>query len=345
MKERYTYMDWAKAIGIALICIGHFLPHGYPPKVVMYAFHVPLFAFVSGLLTTAPESLLAALKKIGKLAVRILVPYTVWHWLSALLYLRLGLKTLSDAWSTWFFLDGCTIWNDALWYAPSIFLVSAVFCLLCLIIRKSTLLALGISALSLTGFVLLDTFDVTVTAFGHANLLGAHNLLLLMGFLALGYACRELLSKLASRTENPRKNPWLYGCAIAFLALLGVTTLIHKQDPISLLYGDYNGCLLFAVLAVLLVITMVPACALLPKNRIALLLSRHSLLIMCSHYFLLRLWVWEPNLPGGHETATVRFSLAVSALLLYVLIGLVADALCRRFPKCRLPLRWLGMGY
>jgi hypothetical protein len=41
--DRYDFIDYAKCIGIMVICLGHFLPAGNVLKVILYSFHVPVF--------------------------------------------------------------------------------------------------------------------------------------------------------------------------------------------------------------------------------------------------------------------------------------------------------------
>lgn len=45
--ERYDYIDYAKAVAIFLIGIGHFLPNGSFARVALYSFHVPVFFFIT----------------------------------------------------------------------------------------------------------------------------------------------------------------------------------------------------------------------------------------------------------------------------------------------------------
>lgn len=61
MKERIDYLDIAKAICIVLVVVGHFnpvpAPDGWSTVVkVIYSFHMPLFMFVSGLLSAKTYS-------------------------------------------------------------------------------------------------------------------------------------------------------------------------------------------------------------------------------------------------------------------------------------------------
>lgn len=81
-KKRILYIDFAKAIAIILVVIGHYSPNNYPVwysqmRSIIYGFHMPLFMFASGFVyiaTVRQESygtfLLRKLK-------RLMIPYLV----------------------------------------------------------------------------------------------------------------------------------------------------------------------------------------------------------------------------------------------------------------------------
>lgn len=48
IKNRISYIDIAKGIGIFLVIWGHIILNG-PAYNIIYAFHMPLFFFLSGL--------------------------------------------------------------------------------------------------------------------------------------------------------------------------------------------------------------------------------------------------------------------------------------------------------
>lgn len=50
MKERVILYDNAKGIGIILLVFGHLFTYGSIPFSVIFAFHMPLFFWISGTL-------------------------------------------------------------------------------------------------------------------------------------------------------------------------------------------------------------------------------------------------------------------------------------------------------
>ncbi len=340
-KRRYDYIDWAKAIGICLICIGHFLPRGNDFKIILYSFHVPIFVFVSGLLTRAPSGALDCLKKIGKLLIRVGIPYTLWHTVSSIVYIAMGEKTWVDAIKTYFFLEGKTIWNDALWYAPVFIIVAILFYLICYAVRGNVLTVLSLSVAAFAGFVTLEKLDVTVTAFGFKNFLSVSNLLLFFAFLCLGFACRGVVQRIVEWKDSPRKNPIAWSAAAVFLVCAVLVKLLNHGDRISLLYGDYNDPLSFSCFAVVMTFCFVIACSLFPSNRAARMFSRNSLFLMCSHFFIYKFAFANRFAKAGIEM--FGFNTAVTVLLLYFFFLLLLEKLCARAPAFARILEPLGI--
>ena len=54
MKQRIVLYDNAKGIGIILLIFGHLFTYGNVPFSLIFAFHMPLFFFISGLFFTPP---------------------------------------------------------------------------------------------------------------------------------------------------------------------------------------------------------------------------------------------------------------------------------------------------
>lgn len=72
MRNRITYIDTAKGIGIILIVVGHMLPVKAVIHVI-FAFHVPLFFIISGFLPVDPNYTIGQIVK--KKAFSLMYPY------------------------------------------------------------------------------------------------------------------------------------------------------------------------------------------------------------------------------------------------------------------------------
>ena len=74
-KRRLVWIDYAKAIGIFMVILGH-VPVSADIKWAMYGVHMPLFFIISGLLRSRTEGdVLAQLKKIVN---GLIIPYVIY---------------------------------------------------------------------------------------------------------------------------------------------------------------------------------------------------------------------------------------------------------------------------
>lgn len=84
-QNRIRSIDIAKAIGIFLIVLGHVLKFGNLRKFI-YAFHVPLFFFLSGICFTQKDNKKFIVKKIKT----IYIPYIIVSIISIAVYFFVG---------------------------------------------------------------------------------------------------------------------------------------------------------------------------------------------------------------------------------------------------------------
>ena len=128
MTKRFNYLDITKAIGIILVIIGHinYTGYNYQIKKYLYAFHMPLFFIIIGILEyykkekSSKENIKA---KINDKINRIMIPYLLW----ALIYCAFSFKNLL------YILYGSRNTliniNSSLWFLPCYFLVTIFFML------------------------------------------------------------------------------------------------------------------------------------------------------------------------------------------------------------------------
>lgn len=126
--KRITWIDASKGIGIFLVMIGHSSLIG-PSRSQIYAFHMPLFFFLSGYLFSTRKFSTFKDFFISK-AKSLLIPYLVFSIISIILYgyfreqpielnRFLEIILISKRNSMYF--------NDALWFLPSLFLIEIIF--------------------------------------------------------------------------------------------------------------------------------------------------------------------------------------------------------------------------
>lgn len=296
-KERLDYIDWLKAIGIFLIVLGHCLPAYTLPRTVIYSFHVPLFAFAGGLLAKHPESIRALGSKLLKLLKRIGIPYTVWYVISCVPYMvkECPFKTdytFTECVERFFLLGGRPNWNAALWFIPCYFIVNILFLVFSYITKGNKLLMLTLAFMSFGGIIILECTDKTVNLFKYENIFSMHNVFLLLGFFILGFVLSDIIKYVIRKTENPYKNYILYVSLAVFILSIVLSALVNKDSTrpggyfgLSVLNLQYNNIFVYIAVAFSIIVSLTLACALLPKNNVARVMSQSSFFIMATHYF------------------------------------------------------------
>ena len=81
-RERLPWVDVARGLGIVLVVLGHSPALRGAPKTLIYAFHMPLFFFLSGFLATPASLAVPFASYVASQARRLLVPYFAFSALS-----------------------------------------------------------------------------------------------------------------------------------------------------------------------------------------------------------------------------------------------------------------------
>jgi acyltransferase len=151
--ERTHWIDIARGIGIIFIIYAHMLG-SKDPRYLFYAFHIPLFFFLSGVVYNPKKygNFLTFLKKSIK---GLLVPYFIFAFISFILWL-VGLKTLNffspeiiKQFLSIFYANsnyGLMAFNDVLWFLPALFVTRILFALIVNFSAKTKTLVFRIAA-------------------------------------------------------------------------------------------------------------------------------------------------------------------------------------------------------
>lgn len=99
LNKRVLWIDYAKAMGIFLVVVGH----GYFPsegfdlfsKNFIYSFHMPIFFFISGFLFRIKQDNFGIFLK--KSIIRLLIPYVLLNFLAAILFAPILVKQGVDS--------------------------------------------------------------------------------------------------------------------------------------------------------------------------------------------------------------------------------------------------------
>lgn len=142
--KRLSWIDICRGIGILLVVYGHALD-GNGLRYLIYAFHMPLFFFLSGIVFHHKkyESFWIYLKKDIR---RILIPYLIFAFLSLLLWFFIGLPENHRTTSLFIYQflsifygngsgDGLAF-NNLLWFLPCLFVTKLGFWVLTELIKN-----------------------------------------------------------------------------------------------------------------------------------------------------------------------------------------------------------------
>lgn len=135
--KRYDYFDIAKGIGILLVVWAHILTTGTSHRVI-YAFHMPLFFLISGMLfrRNKYKSFVDFLRKRAK---RLLVPFVIYSIVTWIIWAMFRFIRHDDVVSYWDPLlqtiiakgsGAYMVHNSALWFIPCLFATEIIYFLI-----------------------------------------------------------------------------------------------------------------------------------------------------------------------------------------------------------------------
>lgn len=319
-KNRYDYIDYAKAVAIFLIGIGHFLPSGSFIRVALYSFHVPVFFFIAGYLyrfdpTTNFFNWLT--NKVG----RILLPYFLFFALSlSVVFLQDGIQGIVDAISeNLFFVRGNMIWNTALWFLPVYFLCVVVFQLFNMAAKNSVLAVAILGVVCIASTAIIDTLNL------HSfQILGLNKCICMLAFVCLGRIVRH--HKLIDAVTGRRSSRSGTICMrAAFFVLLFCAGAINTGDKISILDNDYNNIFLFLPFAMALSFTFVAMFITLKASRLIRLISANTIFFLGTHLFFRFVY------SSFFQMDTIAYVLfGVIVFVVYVMFFMFYDQLCKK---------------
>ena len=132
--QRFDYLDIAKGLGILAVVWAHIMLVGWSHKVI-YAFHMPLFFFISGMLFRR-EKYNGFVSFAGNRAKRLLFPYLIYSILTWGIWAAFRLLRHDPVDSFWapliqtFIAQGSgafMVHNSALWFIPCLFVVEMLY--------------------------------------------------------------------------------------------------------------------------------------------------------------------------------------------------------------------------
>lgn len=276
---RINWIDVARGIGIILVIQGHALS-ALVYRHFIYAFHMPLFFFISGLLFDYKKySLSVTFKKSVK---GILVPYVGFALLS---YFFWWIENANFQFEIPAFLNhlygilygnsSSLFFNIVLWFLPCLFITKMGFALLSNIIKKEKLIIVSLLAFSFLGYFAfvylpdlalpfgIESALTAIVFFGGGSILKTNylktidfkinkNLLIVLGLsLAVLIISSQVNFDIYGRQIDIRLNNLgnyflFYIGAISGIIATGIVSILIKQNRLLQYIGKYS-LILFAL--------------------------------------------------------------------------------------------------
>lgn len=275
MNNRINWIDWAKYIGIYLVVLGHFQPAisgSYTTSIqyeIIYAFHLPLFFFLSGYLQKTESNFKELILKNFR---TLIIPYIL---LNICVYILLiPYYLICDTSLTKpiiaFFLGSGNAPAGACWFLVCLFFVKILFFIL-IKYRPKVQILITVTA-PLICYLLIWIFDFNFP-------LRFMSALMAIPFFMGGYCLRH--HNTLENSINRTLSILLLICLTPLLVILGhVNGLADMQ---SCWFG--NNILLFYINAVIGCSIVVIACKLLDniQHKFIQIISSGTLIIMAFH--------------------------------------------------------------
>lgn len=296
-KERINSFDIAKGIGIILVMLGHVLPGESYVRQFIFSFHMPLFFFLSGAVTTSSTRIVkdAVYIQIRKL----LINYAFWSGMYLLFdfvanYCILRKIELADVGINLYLsvtFEGIYV----LWFLPALITSKIILILLTQKTQNRiylTTLAISLFFIPIILFESLHIFDKSPFDMKlYALLLTILRNITVSSFALLGFAFRDIVKRIT-------RSPSVVKQALLLLPFVFNLLLCNLHVPIDYFYFRTGVPVLSLSLGVTGTIGVVALSSIIARmeNGVAkfwIFLGRNSLFIMATHeYFLLSSLTW-----------------------------------------------------
>lgn len=268
MNHRDRNIDLAKGIAIIFMVIGHCYCTENDVLRTIYAFHMPFFFLISGILYA--EKWRNEIRfSFFRTARKLLTPYFIFDTLFFLFVTVLGrtdnlIQTLWDNWIGRILpLEGTTV----TWYLPCQLTVLCIFALGAKYLKRH----MWITACVIMYFTSLLTPSHT--------LLSLQRSLIGVGFFAVGFYGKPLFT-------TRRSTPLLLGCCVLYL------WLVKLNGMVSLVSLEYSNPVLYTVNSLLGSWLLCQFCLRLPCGKWAVgveYLGKNTVIVLCTHMFFVEI--------------------------------------------------------
>lgn len=326
--DRQIDMDILKGIGIFMVVLGHLKPDSIL-RTHIYSCHMFIFFFASGLLFNAESNIF---KHIWKKMKRLLIPYLVWNFLGQYAEYVFEGAPVEELINQMWMIDGKIGWNAPVWYLLAIFWIDTIYVLIHRFLTKKSVLAISIAAFWFA--YILAEFEIIFP-------LGFQYVPVGLAFFCLGSWCR--MTDVKTRVENGifRKTSG-YLVILASIFVVNIFFGVINNDMISVFHVNYTNYLFTIIAGIAGVFFYWFLSYAMTGSWFFSNLGKNTLIILCSHYFILRCLTYVSlNTIGldlwNHQSSVKAIIIASLIVLFYTLISPVLGIIRKYVPI----IRWL----
>ena len=281
--KRIAWIDICRGIGILSVIYAHGLSED-KFRFIFYAFHIPLFFFLSGITLhhKQHESTLKSLKKAVK---GVLLPYFIFALISYGIWLFLNFSFPRLQGSLQIFINILYgngsgkqfFYNSVLWFLPCLFITRFIFSMLTHAIRSQKVLILVLSLFSITGYVLATTLPQLKLPFGFETALSG------IVFFGWGYFYNST-KKLRDVIEN--KKVLLSIVFTGLLLLFAAGNFLLTGHQVDMRYNRMGNYFLFYLGAFSGIGLCLSLSYLIQQNKVLEYLGKNSMMLFIWHLII-----------------------------------------------------------
>lgn len=303
-KERLTYLDVAKGIGILLVVIGHV--YAFNRQIVdrffviwLYSFHMPLFFIISGMLIAYKDE-----KDIWKFVKKrikgILIPYVFFSIFSIIVFAIVNdfnrEVVVQNVKATI-----CGVGIDTLWFLPALFFGEVIFFVLKNLLKNKYVICIISAIIYTLGNFMMKDYGLICLFLGR--------ICIAVGFIMIGNYTMNLIRK--------RNMPWYGLIVIAILSVI-LSKINGLVDLNNLVFNNHILYLINSLIGTYLILEI---SKLIDIDEI-MYWGRNTLIVMATHLNII--YILFNKILGihsfGYVTGMIVFVLllAVERIIIYV---------------------------
>lgn len=303
-KERLTYLDVAKGIGILLVVIGHV--YAFNRQIVdrffviwLYSFHMPLFFIISGMLIAYKDEK-DIWKFVKKRIMGILIPYVFFSIFSIIVF------AIVNDFSREVFVQNvkatiCGVGIDTLWFLPALFFGEVIFFVLRNLLKNKYVICIISAIIYTLGNLMMKDYGLICLFLGR--------ICIAVGFIMIGNYTMNLIRK--------RNMPWYGLIVIAILSVI-LSKINGLVDLNNLVFNNHILYLINSLIGTYLILEI---SKLIDIDEITYW-GRNTLIVMATHLNII--YILFNKILGihsfGYVTGMIVFVLllAVERIIIYV---------------------------